>query len=139
MNLCLLNNDKEKNMAKKCASCNKIYGDQMLYCPECGKKLEEQRVIQDMTQKPAGGASGGNFDLQVLLHTLLYDYGAILAAVLGFLFTWYWDCVIGMIVSGSVLYVLYFQKEKAQIFKATGIAKILAIINVILSVIVLFI
>lgn len=126
-------------MAKKCARCNKVYGDDVLYCPECGKKLEEQSAMQNTTQKTAGGSGGGSFDLQALLHTILYDYGLILAAVLGLIFTWYWDCVIGMIVSGSVLYVLYFQKEKAQFFKATGIAKILAIINVILSIVVLFI
>lgn len=123
-------------MAKKCTNCNKVYGDEVLYCPECGKKLEEQRAMQNTTQRQV--ASSGSFDFQALLHTLLYDYGLILAAVLGFAFTWFWDCIVGLIVSGAILVSLHFEKEKTQNFKAIGVAKVMAIINVILSVVILF-
>lgn len=126
-------------MAKKCASCNKVYGDEVLYCPECGKKLEEYMQMQNTTQKPAGESGSGSFDFHALLHTILYDYGLILAAVLGLVFTWFWSCVVGLIVSGAVLAAPYLDKEKTQNFKARGVAKVLAIINVILSIVVLFI
>lgn len=126
-------------MAKRCISCNKVFGDEVLYCPECGKKLEDQKAMQDATQKPTGVSGRGSFDFQALLHVLLYDYGLVFAAVLGLIFTWDVSCVIGMMVSGAVLIVLYFEKEIAQPFKATGVAKVLAIINVIFSAIILFI
>lgn len=118
-------------MAKKCLNCNELFGDEVLYCPECGTKLVEYK--EDII-KPKNELNIGNIDFQALLHMIFYDYGMILAAVVGFLVSWNWDCTIGLLISGAVLYVFYFQKEKAQIFKATGIAKVLAIINVILSV-----
>lgn len=128
-------------MAKKCTGCNRVYDDSMMYCQECGRKLEPQT---DMVPEP--GNTGmrrnngtNNFDMSKfnLKDFNLAEWSLLIAAVLGLFIAWEVSYVLGGGIAVGVLLAPRYDKQNIQ-FKAPLVTKILAIANIVLCVICMF-
>lgn len=111
-------------MARKCAYCNSIFEDTVMYCPNCGAKTQK---VQE-TQKHQN-SSVNNIDWRALYQKVFVEYGLVTAAIIGL----FWDeVVVSFIISAAVLIAPFL--EKGRIFKAVKVSRVLAIINIVLCV-----
>lgn len=118
-------------MAKKCANCNKVYDDNTIYCPNCGGKTQEVREVQKPQNN--GGSMMNNIDWRALFQKVFIEYGMVTGAVLALIWSWNWDILFGTAISIGVLITPFVDKSRE--YKALGISRVVAVINIILGII----
>jgi hypothetical protein len=112
-------------MAKKCNHCNSVFGDDVLYCPECGSKtvtLNQQPQSHHSSQ-----STGFNF----------MEWSLLAVAILGLYMVWEVNWEWGAVLGIGVLITPYVDKRGID-FKAPMACKVIAIIDLVLAALCLF-
>ena len=128
-------------MAKKCPSCNRVYDDSVIYCQDCGRKLETQTGMdRDNGNTGMSRNNGaGNFDVSKfnLKGINFAEWSLLIAAILGLIIAWEVSYVLGGGIGVGVLLAPRYDKQNIQ-FKAPLVTKIIAIATIALCVVCMF-
>lgn len=119
-------------MAKKCYGCNSVYQDDtVLYCPNCGMKVEALEVEQKSESQVQNTQSivdmVKNLDWMGLYQKLFVEYVLVTLAVIALL----WQTVaFSLIISVAVLITPFIDKQRE--YKCIMLSRILTAINIVI-------
>lgn len=119
-------------MAKKCMGCNSVFDDTVVYCPNCGRKVEQQEIQQMNKPQKSNSGIAANIDWSKLYKTVFYEYGLLTASIIALIWSWNWGALLGTAISVAVLVAPVL--DKSRVYKALWPSRILAGINIVLGI-----